>query len=186
MASVQAADDVGLQLSGGKAFHGGQQGAQGWGSGLWPAQLQAGAADDSLITPTNAEAPLLLSGGGGGSGARAAPQCLLCGGLGTSAVCGALRPATYEGQPAVVHHLCAVWSPGCFQREVGAGVLYAAVPCTTCLDAFPPPRSSAGPPRHPQGSSVYVNLEEEARRARNRSCSVCGLTGASLLCAHPG
>lgn len=141
MASVQAADDVGLQLSGGKAFHGGQQGAQGWGSGLWPAQLQAGAADDSLITPTNAEAPLLLSGGGGGSGARAAPQCLLCGGLGTSAVCGALRPATYEGQPAVVHHLCAVWSPGCFQREVGAGVLYAAVPCTTCLDAFPPPRS---------------------------------------------
>lgn len=41
---------------------------------------------------------------------RAAPQCLLCSGLGTSAVCGSLRPATYEGQPAAVHHLCAVWS----------------------------------------------------------------------------
>ncbi|PRW59423.1 BREAST CANCER SUSCEPTIBILITY 1-like protein isoform B [Chlorella sorokiniana] len=160
--SAPAGEGAGLQLSGGKAglpaavLGQQQQGAQpaqaAWGSALWAAQLLQQGGDDLITPPSNAEAPLGLGGGGGG-GARPAPQCLLCGGLGTSAVCGALRPATYEGQPAAVHHLCAIWSPGCFQRE---------------------------------GSSVYVNLEEEARRARNRTCSVCGLAGASLLCAQPG
>lgn len=37
-----------------------------------------------------------------------------------------------------------------------------------------------------QGSSVYVNLEEEVRRAHKRTCATCGQMGASLPCAHPG
>lgn len=35
-----------------------------------------------------------------------------------------------------------------------------------------------------QGSSNYVNLEMEVRRARSRTCSTCGLAGASLTCSH--
>lgn len=93
--------------------------------------LEAEGSDD-LITPTNGEGgpmqPQQLPGGAAAAGA-AAPllppppqqQCLLCGGLGTQASCGPLRPATYEGRPVAVHHLCAIWCPGCFQREVGAG-----------------------------------------------------------------
>lgn len=165
----------------------GGQPLQPWSSGLGPWASQLLQQDDLVTPPSNVEAPLLPGGAGGGG--RAAPQCLLCGGLGTSAVCGTLRPATYEGQPAAVHHLCAVWSPGCFQREVGAGAAArpAAVACRrACLNAFRLPDLLLAHPHLPQGSSVYINLEEEARRSRSRTCSVCGLAGASLLCAHPG
>lgn len=147
-----AGGGAGLQLSGGKAtlpaaaFHG-QPGAlpapAGWSSGLWAAQLLQQGGEDLITPPSNAEAPLVLGGGS----ARPVPQCLLCGGLGTSAVCGALRPVTYDGQPAAVHHLCAIWSPGCFQREVGAGrrpsPAAALAHMPECLPASPAP---SGPP----------------------------------------
>jgi hypothetical protein len=37
-----------------------------------------------------------------------------------------------------------------------------------------------------QGSSVYIKLEQEARRAQQRACNACGQAGASITCAHPG
>lgn len=98
-------------------------------------------SSDDLITPTNAEAATGQQQQQPAVGAAAAlpspppaQHCLLCGGLGSQTACGPLRPATYEGQPVAVHHLCAIWSPGCFQREVGAGAGRPAPP-----SAPPPP-----------------------------------------------
>lgn len=88
-------------------------------------------SSDDLITPGTLEAPAA-------SGLRFAPttaavplphQCLFCGGLGTTSTCGALNPAIIDGEPGAVHHLCAIWAPGCYLPEVSAGCRNQAANC---------------------------------------------------------
>ena len=157
--------------------------------------ILGGEGSEDLITPANAETPAELQAPQPApTPAPPAPQhCLLCGNLGSPSLCGPLRPAAYEGQPAAVHHLCAIWSPGCFQREVGAGARPRPWRARSwrqdMSDCRRRPRLQlpCRPSRAPlQGSSVYVNLEEEARRARQRCCATCFQTGASIVCSHPG
>lgn len=103
-----------------------------FGPGL-PGELGVESSDD-LITPATVE----VQAGSGqlpsapAAAAAAMPpvprqhQCLLCGGLGSQGACGPLKTATVEGEAVAVHHLCAIWSPGCYLPEVGA----PAVPTT--------------------------------------------------------
>ena len=78
---------------------------------ITPASVEA-TAGGALVRHNVAAAPA--------AGAPAHHQCLLCGSLGSQGVCGPLRPASCDGQEVAVHHLCAIWSPSVFQREVGA------------------------------------------------------------------
>lgn len=89
----------------------------------------AAESSEDLITPASAEA---TTGGAlqaaaarhdaaaPAAGPPAHSQCLLCGSLGSQGGCGPLRPASCDGQEVAVHHLCAIWTPAVFQREVGA------------------------------------------------------------------
>lgn len=140
------------------------------------AGLQAEGSED-LITPANAEAgpaalnplaavPATATAWALAGGRPPAPpppqQCLLCGGLGSSSLCGVLKPAIFEGRAEAVHHLCALWAPGCFQREVGAGCCRpgalacrpAANPCLLAADsALNPPTTH--PHRDPPCTSTW-------------------------------
>ena len=116
------------------------------------------AASEELITPVNAEAnpaAALLLGAGAVAALPPPPpaRCLLCNGVGSSGACGPLRPVTVEGQQAMVHDQCAVWSPGCYLPEVGA----ARVGTTACWTARLPPRQPppANPCRAPPPTSTW-------------------------------
>ncbi|KAL4425853.1 hypothetical protein ABPG75_009869 [Micractinium tetrahymenae] len=146
-------------LQGGAASAGNPGGAQSQSVFVPHTGLQHVSEAEPLITPVNADQPaaaFLTAAAAAPAGAAAAlapPSCCLCGGMGSEAACGALRPVTLDDQPAAVHHLCALWAPNCYMS---------------------------------QGSSTYVNLEMEVRRARSRTCGACGLPGASLTCSHHG
>lgn len=79
--------------------------------------------------------------------------CIFCGVIGNEHICGPLKPATINGIPVLIHHLCALWAPQVYQQE---------------------------------GSDIYLNLEEEYRRAEDCVCTACGYTGAAICCTDPG
>jgi hypothetical protein len=83
---------------------------------ITPGTLEVPAANGLQLQPTTTgavpAAPVPLP--------PAPQQCLFCGGLGSTSMCGALNPAIIDGEQGAVHHLCAIWAPGCYLPEVGA------------------------------------------------------------------
>lgn len=153
--------------------------------------ILGGEGSEDLITPANAETPAELQAPQPApTPAPPAPQhCLLCGNLGSPSLCGPLRPAAYEGQPAAVHHLCAIWSPGCFQREVGAG----ARPrhgthghgAETCLTAAAAPASNcpAAPPVPPCRAPRCTSTWRRRRGGRGSAAAPPASRPAPRSCA---